>query len=148
MIDFTVETQIARPADEVFAYATDPEQLPTWQTNTISSIPQDDAPLRVGSRLREVHRGPGGKEFESLVEVTEYDPGRTFALHVIEGTPVDARLTFEPAGNGTLVRFRAFGRLPGAMRVAQPLLGRMLRRQFTAQVATLKRVLEEAPLPA
>jgi uncharacterized protein YndB with AHSA1/START domain len=148
MIDFTVETQIARPADEVFAYATDPARLSTWQTNTVSSIPQDDGPLGVGSRMREVHRGPGGKEFESLVEVTEYEPGRTFALHVVEGTPVDARMTFERAGSGTLVRFRAYGQLTGAMRIAQPLLGRMLKRQFTEQIATLKRVLEETAVAA
>ena len=134
--------------DEVFAYATDPDQLATWQTNTVSSVPIEDGPLGVGSRLREVHRGPGGKEFESLLEVTEYERDRAFALHVIEGTPVDLRMTFEPARSGTTVRFRAFGQLTGAMRIAQPLLGRLLKRQFTEQVATLKRVLEDAPVAA
>jgi hypothetical protein len=34
------------------------------------------------------------------------------------------------------------------MRLAQPLLGRMLRKQFTEQVTNLKRVLEEAPVAA
>ena len=29
MIDFTVETRIARPVGEVFAYATDPDRLST-----------------------------------------------------------------------------------------------------------------------
>ena len=38
--------------------------------------------------------------------------------------------------------FRAHGQLSGAMRVAQPLLQRVLKRQFTAQCATLKRLLE------
>ena len=37
MIQFTVEAQIARSPTEVFAYATDPTKLATWQTNTISA---------------------------------------------------------------------------------------------------------------
>lgn len=55
------------------------------RTNTISAEPLGEGPLRLGSRLREVHRGPGGKELESLVEVSEFEPDRLFALHMVEG---------------------------------------------------------------
>ena len=88
MIDFTVETQIARPVHEVFAYAIDPDRLSSWQTNTVSATREDAGPYGVGSRLREVHRAPGGKELESVVEVVEYVPDRVFALEVKEGTPI------------------------------------------------------------
>ena len=142
MIDFTVETPIDRPAGEVFAYVTDPGKLSSWQTNTVSSTPEPPGPIRLGTRLREVHKGPGGKEFPSLVEVTEYEPGRRFALRVVEGTPVHADMTFEPtATGGTLFRFRAHGRLTGPMRLTEPFLGRMLRKQFTQQCTTLKQTL-------
>ena len=43
------------------------------------------------------------------------------------------------------MRFRAFGELTGAMRLMQPLLGRVLKRQFTQQLATLQHVLAEHP---
>ena len=148
MIDVTVETRIARPVHDVFAYATDPELLPSWQTNTVSARREDDGPYGVGSRLREVHRAPGGKELESVVEVVEYVPDRVFALEVKEGTPIHAHLTFEPAGGGTRMRFRAHGRLSGPTRIMEPLFARMLRKQFDRHVATLKHVLEGAPLPA
>lgn len=148
MIEFSIETHIDRPVGEVFAYATDPDRLATWQSNTISSVRQDDGPLRVGSRLREVHRAPGGKQVESVVEVSEFDPDRIFALRVVEGTPVHARLTFEPTERGTLLRFGGHGQLSGAMRLAQPMLQRVLKRQFAEQCATLKRVLETPPVPA
>jgi uncharacterized protein YndB with AHSA1/START domain len=149
MIDFTVETQIARPVHDVFAYATDPDRLSTWQTNTVSATREDDGPYGVGSRLREIHRAPGGKELESVVEVVEYVPDRTFALAVIEGTPIHARLEFAPAGPGaTKLAFRAHGKLSGPTRIIEPLVGRMLRKQFTEQVATLKQVLEAAPVAA
>jgi uncharacterized protein YndB with AHSA1/START domain len=143
MIDFTVETQIARPVGDVFAYATDPDHLPDWQTNTVSAQRVDDGPYGVGSRLREVHRAPGGKELESVVEVVEYTPGRAFALEVREGTPIHAQLRFDPADGGTRMRFRAHGNLTGPTRLVEPLLGRVLRRQFAQQVATLKQVMED-----
>lgn len=148
MIDFTVETQIARPVHDVFAYATDPDQLSTWQTNTVSAQREDDGPYGVGSRLREVHRAPGGKQLESVVEVVEYAPDRVFALEVKEGTPIHAHITFDPVDGGTRLRFRAHGKLTGPTRIIEPLVGRMLRKQFTQQVATLKRVLENAPVAA
>jgi uncharacterized protein YndB with AHSA1/START domain len=148
MIDFTIETHIERPVAEVFAHTTDPSRLHTWQVNTVSATREDDGAYGVGSRLREVHRAPGGKELASVVEVSEYEPDRAFALHVVEGTPVDARMTFEPTHDGTLLRFAAHGRLRGPLRLAQPLLQRTLKRQFTKDCARLKQVLERPPAAA
>ena len=114
----------------------------------MSATQEGDGPLGLGTRLREVHRA-GGKELKSLVEVSEYEPDRTFALHVVEGAlPVDARITFEPTEHGTLMRFGAHGQPTGALRLAQPLLRRTLKRQFTGHCATLKSVLESAPATA
>ena len=92
MIDFTIETHIERPVADVFGYVSDPGKLATWQTNTVSAVQEGDGPLRLGTRLREVHRAPGGKELASVVEVSEYEPDRTFALRVVEGTPVHLRI--------------------------------------------------------
>ena len=71
-------------------------------------------------------------------------PDRTFALHVIEGAlPVDARISLEPTESGTLMRFDAHGQPTGALRLAEPLLRRTLKRQFAGHCAKLKQVLEE-----
>jgi hypothetical protein len=61
MIRFTVGTKIARSPTEEFADATDPTKLATWQTNTISAAAEDDQPIGLGPRVREVNRAPGGK---------------------------------------------------------------------------------------
>ncbi len=143
MIQFTIETEIERPVADVFGYVTDPETLATWQTNTVSAVQEGDGPLGLGTRLREVHRA-GRKDLESLVEVSEYEPDRAFALHVIEGAlPVDVRIAFEPTERGTLMRFGAHGQPTGALRLAEPLLRRTLKRQFAGHCATLKQVLED-----
>jgi hypothetical protein len=85
---------------------------------------------------------------QSVVEVSEFEPDRTFALRVVEGPPVHARITFEPTERGTLMRLRAYGQLTGLMRVGQPLLQLTLKRQFTGYCETLKRVLEHTQAPA
>jgi uncharacterized protein YndB with AHSA1/START domain len=143
VIDFTIETEIDRPPSEVFAFVTDTSKLPTWQTNTVSAVPEGNGPLAVGTRIREVHSGPGGRELESLVEVSELEPDRVFALRMLEGPLlVHAHIELAPAAGGTRLLFRVHGQPRGAMRLAQPLLRVALRRQFAAHCATLKRVLE------
>jgi uncharacterized protein YndB with AHSA1/START domain len=145
MIEFTIETEIARPVTDVFAYVSDPTKLSTWQTNTVSAVAERDEPLGLGSRVREVHRAPGGKHLASIVEVSEFEPDRTLGLQTLEGPlPIHAHISFEPTEYGTRMRFAAHGQPSGMMRFAQPLLRRTLKRQFAAHCATLKRELENA----
>jgi uncharacterized protein YndB with AHSA1/START domain len=147
MIQFTVGTEIARPPAEVFAYVTDPAKLATWQTNTISAVAESDQPVGLGTRVREVHRAPGGKQLASLVEVSEYEPDRVFALRMLEGAlPIHARITLEPTKVGTRVQLDAHGQPSGPTRLAQPLVRLTLKRQFAGYCTTLKQVLENAPL--
>jgi uncharacterized protein YndB with AHSA1/START domain len=149
MIKFTVQTEIACPPTEVFAYVTDPATLASWQTNTVSATPEGNRPLALGTRVREVHRAPGGKQLASLVEVSEYEPDRVFALRMIEGAlPIHPRITFEPTELGTRVHFHAHGQPSGAMRLLQPLLRVTLKRQFAGYCATLKRIMENSPAAA
>ena len=146
MIEFTVQTEIARPPKEVFAYATDPTKLSTWQTNTISALAEDDRPIGLGTRVREVHRAPGGKQLASLVEVSEYEPDRVFALRMLEGAlRIHARITFESTELGTRVQLDAHGQPSGPMRLVQPLIRLTLKRQFAGYCETLKQVLENTP---
>jgi uncharacterized protein YndB with AHSA1/START domain len=142
MIEFSVEAEIARSVPEVFAYVTDPAKLPTWQEHTISLTREDDGPLGVGSRLREVHQ-VGDEQIESVVEVTEFEPDRAFAVTMVDGPlPLDARVTFAPSAIGTLLCFEGRGEPNGAMKLASPLLGRTLKGHFAKHSKLLKDVLE------
>jgi uncharacterized protein YndB with AHSA1/START domain len=145
MIEFTIETDIARPVGAVFAYVADPAKLATWQTNTVSAVPEGDGPVGLGTRIREVHRAPGGKEIQSLVEVSEYEPDGVIALRMLEGpVPLNARITFEASESGTLVGFTVQGEPTGAMRFAEGLLRAAVRHQFAGYCETLKHLLEAA----
>ncbi len=126
----------------MFAYVTDPAKLESWQTSTVSAVQESEGPMRLGTRIREVHRGPRGKEFAELVEVIRYEPPRAFDLHVVEGPPIDAELRFEAVGDGTRMRFRVHGQPRGMLRVLQPLLRPVLRRNFNSYCENLRQVME------
>jgi uncharacterized membrane protein len=77
--------EIARPANEVFAYATDFSRFPEWQEGAASVHRGDDGPLSVGSRA-EVTRRVGPREQLRTEEITELSPPTTWAVRGVGGS--------------------------------------------------------------
>ena len=92
--------EIARPADEVFAYVTDPTTMPEWQEGVVSGH-MDASTTRVGSRCTTI-RKIGGREREVNTTITEYDPPRRWSDRGIDG-PVRAivAVTVESLADGS-----------------------------------------------
>lgn len=127
----------------MFDYLANPSNLPDWQTSKTSVEQLTDGPPGLGTRVRERTKPPVGKEFEQLVEFTEFDRPRRIRVHIVEGPqPIDGTWSFEPDAEGTKVSFAADGELRGAMRILQPLMKRMLARQFAAYHRNLRRQIE------
>ena len=103
MAPVTTSTEVARPAEEVFAYVTDPSKMHEWQRGCVSG--RMDAPTtRVGSRCTTIRR-IGGREREVTTEITEYDPPRRWADRGIDG-PIRALVvvTVEPLADASRSR--------------------------------------------
>jgi uncharacterized protein YndB with AHSA1/START domain len=132
---------IHRPPSEVFAYLTDVERLPEWQSSALEVSAEGE--LHVGTRIREV-RNFLGRRAESTLEVTEYEPDRKFSLRVVSGPlPFEVRHTLTPEDGGTRLDWTAeadTGRFP---RIAVRMVARSAERQFKADLERLKRQLEE-----
>jgi uncharacterized protein YndB with AHSA1/START domain len=134
---------VARSPEAVFDYLTDPSKVAEWQTAKTSVESLTDGPPRLGSRMRERTKPPGGKEFEQVVEFTEFDRPRRVHTHIVEGPyPIDGTWSFEPEDAGTRARFVAEGELKGAMRLLGPLAARLIARQFRGYHENLRRKLE------
>ena len=137
--------QVAKPPEKVFDYLTDPSNLRAWQTSKTRVEVLTDGPPRLGFRVRERTKPPGVKEFEQLVEFTDFDRPHRVHTHIVEGPqPIDGTWTFSPAGDGTRVDFVAQGPLQGAMRFAQPIVRRIIARQFAQYHENLRRNVEGA----
>jgi carbon monoxide dehydrogenase subunit G len=138
---------VARPPEAVFDYLTDPSKVAEWQTAKTSVETLTDGPPCLGSRMRERTKQPGGKEFEQIVEFTEFERPRHVHTHIVEGPyPIDGAWSFAPDGAGTRVQFVAEGQLKGAMRLLGPVAARMIARQFRGYHENLRRNLEEDPV--
>jgi hypothetical protein len=112
-----------------------------------SATPDPPGPLRTGSRIAEVNAGPFGREMTSTIAVERLEPDHAFDLRPLDG-PIRVaarhRLAPTPAG-GTRIDYVAEGPVHGPLRLAEPILRRVLGRSFRRDYAELKRRLEAAP---
>jgi uncharacterized protein YndB with AHSA1/START domain len=93
--------EISRPPQDVFAYVTDPSQLPNWQESVVSVRWDAGTPVAAGSRV--VHaRRVGRIERTMTAEVAELTPPKSWAIRGVDG-PVRGTMngTIEPIGGGT-----------------------------------------------
>ncbi|MFL5903968.1 MAG: hypothetical protein ACJ76Q_09130 [Solirubrobacteraceae bacterium] len=102
-----------------------------------------DGEPRHGYRMREWTKPPGAREFVQVVEFIEFDRPRRLHVHIVEGPyPVDGTWHLSPAGFATRVDFVAEGPLRGLMRVAAPIVTRLMARQFATYHENLRRNVE------
>jgi uncharacterized protein YndB with AHSA1/START domain len=139
--------EIARPAEHVFAYVTDPSKMPEWQQGCVRGH-MDGPTTQVGSKCTTARR-IGGREREAVTEITEYDPPHRWADRGIEG-PVRARVavTVEPLGDRSRSQVTIALDFTGH-RIGKLLVPLLVRRQAASEMPEnmkrLKQRLEASP---
>ena len=99
------EAEIAATASEIYAFLSDPANLPRWQTGIVSAERTSPLPIRAGSTARVV-RELMGQSITADITVTEAEPDRRLVLtSKVSGIGVTATLQLTPRGTGTLVAF-------------------------------------------
>jgi uncharacterized membrane protein len=137
--------EIARTPEQIFAYIDQVERHVEWQEKLESSRPETEGPLRVGARVVQVRRVPGGPR-EFTLEVTEHDPPRKVSWHGVNGPvrPVGT-VTVEALDDGSRSRLtlqldlRGHGLLG---KLVAPLARRDAAKQVPKDQARLKERLE------
>jgi uncharacterized membrane protein len=134
--------EINRPVEEVFSYAADPDHYPEWAASVLEVQKEKPGPLTEGERFTTVNKFLG-RRFETPFEVTAHEFPRRHS-HKSTGGPLPQEwtLTFEEAADGTRVTELVEGEPGGFFGLAAPLLERAGRRQFGADLETLKDLLE------
>jgi uncharacterized membrane protein len=134
--------EINRPVEEVFSYAADPEHFPEWAGIVIETRKDTPGPLLESSTFTTVGKFLGHR-FDTPFEVTAHEHPRRHS-HKSTGGPIPQEwtLTFEEVAGGTHVTEVVEGEPGGFFGLAEPLLERVARRQFRADLETLKDLLE------
>jgi uncharacterized protein YndB with AHSA1/START domain len=146
MNEFTIVTMIGRPVDEVFAVITDLAQMPVW-TPGLSEVRQtSDGPLEVGATL--VYIGTFlGRSFESQAVCTGLTENKLFATKTTTAPfYLEVETTLEPTADGTRVTSVYRGESRGFVKLAEPLVIRMGRKQFETAYENLRTLMEEGAL--
>jgi catechol 2,3-dioxygenase-like lactoylglutathione lyase family enzyme len=142
-VDVQSKIDIARPRDEVAAYAADPDKATEWYENIKSVEWESPRPLTVGSRLAFVAQFLGRK-LAYTYEVGEHVPGERFVMRTAQGPfPMETTYTWEDAGNGaTRMTLRNRGEPAGFAKVTRPVMAAAMRRANRKDLARLKAILE------
>ena len=142
-VDVRTEIVIARPRDEVAAYAVDPDNTTAWYRNILAVEWKTPPPLAVGTRLAFVARFLG-RRLAYLYEVREHTPGERFVMSTSEGPfPMETTYEWEDAAAGsTRMTLRNRGEPAGFARIASPLMAPAMRRANRNDLRRLKQVLE------
>ena len=143
MASIIQSVEIARSPEDVFAYLDQLDRHGEWQNEIVSVKVDTEGPVRVGTRVTEVRKVPGGKR-EISYEITAHDPPRTSSFRGVNGPiRVVGTATVEPAGEGRSrltidldFEGRGFGKL------LVPLVRRDARKRVPANQAKLKERLE------
>ncbi len=137
--------RIDRSAEDVYAYTSTYSTWSEWRGGVSESEQLTDGPFGVGTRIR----GGGkllGRPIGIVIEVTALEPGSRFAYRGAAG-PLRTHniVTFDSVAGGTQVTWTDDVELGGVFGVLEPLMGRMVRRGYQADLGRLKAILEAQP---
>src|SRR3954453_6810412 len=144
-VDVVTTVDIARPRDEVAAFASDPGNATAWYENIRRVEWKTTPPVSVGSQIAFVAHFLG-RALAYTYEVHELDPGKRLVMRTDEGPfPMETTYVWEDtATGGTRMTLRNRGNPAGFSKVAAPLMSRSMRRANNKDLAKLKQLLEAA----
>jgi uncharacterized membrane protein len=141
MLKLEFHSEIERPVEEVFAYWLDLARVPEWNPAALECRVEPPGPVQLGSRIETVGRILG-RRFESTHEVTELVPNRRFGYRADSPFPIETTFLAEPMAGGTRVTVVSVAEPAGFFRMAEPVLGRIARKQLQANIDTMKELIE------
>jgi carbon monoxide dehydrogenase subunit G len=136
---------IERPVEEVFAFLSNRENDPQWESQTEDVQKTSEGPIGAGTTWRQVTRILGQNMVGEII-FAEYEENRTIVTKSQSGSvPVTARMTFQPVPAGTLLEVTIEVELGGLLGLAEPLAAATFRRQLRSSFGNLKKLLESRP---
>jgi uncharacterized membrane protein len=147
IVDVNSEIEIARPREDVAAYASDPDHVPDWHANIADVMWESPPPLAVGTRISFVTEILS-QRLTYTYQVTELVQGELLVISTEEGPfPIETTYTWEEApGGNTVMRLRNRGEPIGlGKKMSARLLARSIRRANEADLRRLKEILESQP---
>jgi uncharacterized protein YndB with AHSA1/START domain len=142
-VDVLTEVLIARPRAEVAAYASEPDNAPSWYVNIKAVEWKSPRPLAIGSRVAFVAQFLG-RRLAYTYEIIGLVPGERLVMSTAEGPfPMETTYTWEAvADDRTRMTLRNRGQPSGFSKLAAPLMVSAMRKANRKDLDQLKALLE------
>jgi len=133
---------VKRSPDQVYRYTCDPTNAGRWNSWILEAHQVTAGPIARGTRVKTKGRFLGVR-FDNEWEFTDCRPPQSFSVKTLSGPlSMTYRYEFTATPGGTRVTATAEGDPGNLFKVAEPVLGVMARRQFSADNDNLKDLLE------
>jgi uncharacterized protein YndB with AHSA1/START domain len=142
-VDVETEIVIARPRDEVAAFAADPDNATSWYENIQEVAWRTPPPLKVGAQVAFVAQFMG-RRLAYTYEIIEFVPGERLVMKTATGAfPMETTYTWAATPDGgTRMTLRNRGQPRGFARLSSPMMARAMRKANTKDLEQLKAFLE------
>ena len=142
-VEVVTQIVIARPVDQVAAYATDPGNAPTWYVNIESVEWVTEPPVRVGSLVTFVAHFLR-RRLEYTYEFVELVPSVRLVMSTKNGPfPMETTYTWTALSTtSTRMTMRNRGTPTGFSKLVAPFMSMAIRRATRKDLAKLKEILE------
>lgn len=144
MNQFEIVTTIDRPVEAVWAFLQDFDRVPEWNTQITEVRHTEGEPGEVGSTVTYVGKFLG-RSFESPSKCTEAIPNQR-RVNASTGGPFELEIedVLEPVPGGTKLTSTFRGESHGFVKLAEPVVVRLTKKQFEAAAENCKALLEAA----
>lgn len=139
MLEFENSIDINCPAEEVFKFLADFENLPKWNYFVLNVEKTSAGPTGVGTTYHQVR-----KTDEQTFAITEFEPNRTLALKTLPGESPRLEMRFVFRSERNLTHVRDLWKLDtGRTAILERLAGGKVKSAVAENLSKLKQLLEQ-----
>jgi len=139
VLEFENTIRIDRPADEVFAFLSDFENIPKWNYYILEVRQFSESPVGVGTTYHQIR-----KSEEQDYQVTEFEANRAIAVKTLPQSSPGFERKFTLYEEGDTTRIRDEWKLDtGRPALLEKLAGGRVKSAVAENLAKLKELLEQ-----
>ena len=134
--------EIKCPVDKVFAYTTDAENWPKYQSIILESEQTSPGPWSVGTTFKGITRLMG-LNMKWTAKATEYEPNVKWTKNIASGSiTINEHVTYEPVDGRVKFTIVYDMKVGGLMKLFSPMIVSSMRRETKKSLGNLKSILE------